>query len=62
MKEKVYVVNWQNNDTMAFHSREKAIAEMEAILGKNVEDWSYDNGDDDEDGNVVVLFETDYRD
>ena len=50
---KVYVVNWDREETFVFKNKEDAIEKVEEITGVCERDWSFDNGDTDDDGRSV---------
>ena len=58
----IYVVEWQNEATYAYRRRADAVRQVEEITGKEEKDWSWDNGDNDNYGNMVLLLEADLMD
>lgn len=57
VKENYYVVEWQNEETWIYTSKEKAIEQVIALTGKQPEEWCCDNGDSDEYGRAVYYTE-----
>ena len=53
IKQKLFVVEWQNEETWIFTSEEKAIKQVESLTGKKQNEWDCDNGDSDEYGRAV---------
>lgn len=56
-KQKLFVVEWQNEETWVFTSEEKAIKQVESLTGKKQNEWDCDNGDSDEYGRAVYYTE-----
>ena len=56
-KQKLFVVEWQNEETWIFKSEEKAIEQVESLTGKKQNEWDCDNGDSDEYGRAVYYTE-----
>lgn len=56
-KQKLFVVEWQNEETWIFTSEEKAIKQVESLTGKKQNEWDCDNGDSDEYGRAVYYTE-----
>jgi len=57
MKEKYFVVVWQNEEVYIYTSEERAINQVVALTGKEQNKWEWDNGDNDEDGRAVYYME-----
>ena len=56
-KQKLFVVEWQNEETWVYASKEKAIKQVESLTGKKQNEWDCDNGDSDEYGRAVYYTE-----
>lgn len=56
-KQKLFVVEWQNEETWIFTSEEKAIKQVESLTGKKQNEWDCGNGDSDEYGRAVYYTE-----
>lgn len=58
----IYVVEWRGEATYAYRRREDAVRLVEEITGKKEKDWGWDDGDNDDSGNMVLLLEADLMD
>lgn len=54
---KMYVVEWQNEETYIYKTEEEAIRQVEELTGKERKNWEWENGDNDEDGRSVYYSE-----
>ena len=57
IKQKLFVVEWQNEETWIYTSEEKAIKQVESLTGKKQSERAFDNGDSDEYGRAVYYAE-----
>lgn len=59
---KVYVVNWDREGVYVFKHKADAILKVEEITGVREAEWSYNNGDLDEDGRSVWYHDAEMQD